>query len=251
MRAEKRQKSLRRWQSRWDRSQKGRWTHRLIPNISLGIERRHGEVDYHLTQLLTGHGYFKHHSQCYDQNASANCPACPHTVENAEHVLHLLTSRRPRKIHNESSQHPQDVFLHGCAPIDGRLQNYICRRCTSCKNHRYRVGTRRRHVRAKNTDAKEMWDTLVSVFPTASYKLEQRKQWITAVNRVNVVLWQNKGSWHKPKQTSSSTSSTARRWNWQNLTRSAGSRRRNSFTSSRASRRRYYNVCDLNPSSAI
>ncbi|CAB0036331.1 unnamed protein product, partial [Trichogramma brassicae] len=34
-RAEERQETLRRWQSRWDRSPKGRWTHRLIPNISI------------------------------------------------------------------------------------------------------------------------------------------------------------------------------------------------------------------------
>ncbi|CAB0043928.1 unnamed protein product [Trichogramma brassicae] len=86
-RAEERQETLRRWQSQWDRSPKGRWTHRLIPNIRSWIERRHGEVDYHLTQLLSGHGYFKHHSQRYDHNASADCPACPLTVENAEHVF--------------------------------------------------------------------------------------------------------------------------------------------------------------------
>ncbi|CAB0041126.1 unnamed protein product [Trichogramma brassicae] len=86
-RAEERQETLRRWQSQWHSSPKGRWTHRLIPNIRSWIERRHGEVDYHLTQLLSGHGYFKHHSQRYDHNASADCPACPLTVENAEHVF--------------------------------------------------------------------------------------------------------------------------------------------------------------------
>ncbi|CAB0033932.1 unnamed protein product [Trichogramma brassicae] len=86
-RTEERQETLRRWQSQWDRSPKGRWTHRLIPNIRSWIERRHGEVDYHLTQLLSGHGYFKHHSQRYDHNASADCPACPLKVENAEHVF--------------------------------------------------------------------------------------------------------------------------------------------------------------------
>ncbi|CAB0030729.1 unnamed protein product [Trichogramma brassicae] len=57
-RAEERQETLKRSQSQWDRSPKERWTHRLIPNIRLWIERKHGEVDYHLTQLLTGHGYF-------------------------------------------------------------------------------------------------------------------------------------------------------------------------------------------------
>ncbi|CAB0033702.1 unnamed protein product [Trichogramma brassicae] len=67
-----------------DRSTKARWTHRLIPNIRTWIERRHGELNYHLTQLLTGQGFFKHHSQRYDHNQSAQCPVCPTSIENAE-----------------------------------------------------------------------------------------------------------------------------------------------------------------------
>ncbi|CAB0036111.1 unnamed protein product [Trichogramma brassicae] len=56
---------------------KARWTHRLIPNIRVWIERRHGELNYHLTQLLTGHGFFKHHSRRYDYNQSAQCRSLP------------------------------------------------------------------------------------------------------------------------------------------------------------------------------
>ncbi|CAB0037293.1 unnamed protein product [Trichogramma brassicae] len=52
------------------------------------IERRHGELNYHLTQLLTGHGFFKHHSRRYDYNQSAQCPVCPSSIENAEHVFY-------------------------------------------------------------------------------------------------------------------------------------------------------------------
>ncbi|CAB0041134.1 unnamed protein product, partial [Trichogramma brassicae] len=84
---EERRETLNRWQDRWDRASKGRWTHRLIPNITEWVERGHGEVNYHLTQLLTGHGYFKSHSQRYDNTLSALCPACPITVEDAEHVF--------------------------------------------------------------------------------------------------------------------------------------------------------------------
>ncbi|CAB0032352.1 unnamed protein product [Trichogramma brassicae] len=72
----------------WDRSKKARWTHRLIPNIRVWIERRHGEVNYHLTQLLTGHGFFKHHSRRYDYNQSAQWPVCPSSIENAEHMFY-------------------------------------------------------------------------------------------------------------------------------------------------------------------
>ncbi|CAB0027964.1 unnamed protein product [Trichogramma brassicae] len=50
-------------------------------------EREHGEVDYYLTQLLSGHGYFRHHSQRYDNTLSALCPAFPLTIEDAQHVF--------------------------------------------------------------------------------------------------------------------------------------------------------------------
>ncbi|XP_062542083.1 uncharacterized protein LOC134210074 [Armigeres subalbatus] len=36
----------------------GRWTHRLIPNLSTWMNRKHGEVNFHLTQFLSGHGCF-------------------------------------------------------------------------------------------------------------------------------------------------------------------------------------------------
>ncbi|CAB0028813.1 unnamed protein product [Trichogramma brassicae] len=85
---EERLATLSKWQEAWDRSTKARWTHRLIPNIRVWIERRHGELNYHLTQLLTGHGFFKHHSRRYDYNQSAQCPVCPSSIENAEHVFY-------------------------------------------------------------------------------------------------------------------------------------------------------------------
>ncbi|CAB0030801.1 unnamed protein product [Trichogramma brassicae] len=85
---EERLATLSKWQKAWDRSTKARWTHRLIPSIRVWIERRHGELNYHLTQLLTGHGFFKHHSRRYDHNQSAQCPVSPSSIENAEHVFY-------------------------------------------------------------------------------------------------------------------------------------------------------------------
>ncbi|XP_070066753.1 uncharacterized protein [Drosophila virilis] len=35
-----RMQSMERWQARWDRSSKGRWTHRLIPNLEAWISRK-------------------------------------------------------------------------------------------------------------------------------------------------------------------------------------------------------------------
>ncbi|CAB0036292.1 unnamed protein product [Trichogramma brassicae] len=40
---EERRETLSKWQDRWDRASKGRWTHRLIPNITEWEERGHGE----------------------------------------------------------------------------------------------------------------------------------------------------------------------------------------------------------------
>ncbi|CAB0041553.1 unnamed protein product [Trichogramma brassicae] len=85
---EERLATLSKLQEAWDQSTKARWTHRLIPNIRVWIERRHGELNYHLTQLLTGHGFFKHHSRRYDHNHSAQCQVCPSSIENAQDVFY-------------------------------------------------------------------------------------------------------------------------------------------------------------------
>ncbi|CAB0032704.1 unnamed protein product [Trichogramma brassicae] len=41
---EERRETLNRWQDRWDWASKGRWKHRLIPNITEWVERGHGEA---------------------------------------------------------------------------------------------------------------------------------------------------------------------------------------------------------------
>ncbi|CAB0041826.1 unnamed protein product [Trichogramma brassicae] len=98
---QERLEALSKWQEAWDQSTKARWTHRLIPNIRVWIERRHEELNYHLTQLLTGHGFFKHHSRRYDYNQSAQCPVCHSSIENAEHVFyHCLRFSEERERHS-------------------------------------------------------------------------------------------------------------------------------------------------------
>ncbi|KAH8292894.1 hypothetical protein KR044_005576, partial [Drosophila immigrans] len=73
-----RAESLTAWQSRWDTSESGRWTHRLIPDIRRWIKRSHGsELDYHLVQFLTR---FQHVD-------TPQCVYCEDEVETAEHVL--------------------------------------------------------------------------------------------------------------------------------------------------------------------
>lgn len=46
------------WQREWESCPDGRWTHRLIGNIIPWFTRRFGEVTYHISQALSGHGCF-------------------------------------------------------------------------------------------------------------------------------------------------------------------------------------------------
>lgn len=78
---------MRLWQRRWDMSTKGRWTHRLIPVIREWINRRHGEFDHCLTQLLTGHGCFRAYQLRFRLDDASKYPTCTTEVEDAEHVF--------------------------------------------------------------------------------------------------------------------------------------------------------------------
>ena len=76
-----------RWQRLWDVSSRGRWTHRLIPNILIWVTRKHGEVDFYIAQLLTGHGAFRAYLERFQLGDDASCPTCQPEPEDAEHVF--------------------------------------------------------------------------------------------------------------------------------------------------------------------
>lgn len=83
----KRAASLLKWQRAWDTAVKGRWTHRLIPDVSNWVDRKHGQVNFHLTQVLSEHGCFKKFLHRFGFADSAECPECVGEVESAEHVM--------------------------------------------------------------------------------------------------------------------------------------------------------------------
>ncbi|KAH8313921.1 hypothetical protein KR044_010837 [Drosophila immigrans] len=86
-RIDARAESLTAWQSRWDTSESGRWTHRLIPDIGRWIKRSHGSVNFHSTQLLSGHGCFSHYLHRFGHEHSPLCRWCGASREDAEHVI--------------------------------------------------------------------------------------------------------------------------------------------------------------------
>ncbi|GBP21409.1 Putative 115 kDa protein in type-1 retrotransposable element R1DM [Eumeta japonica] len=87
LREEERQNSICRWQLQWDAGKKGRWTHRLIPQIDVCLNRNHGEVNYYLIQMLSGHGCFRAYLHRFKRDDSLKCPSCPGKPEDAEHVF--------------------------------------------------------------------------------------------------------------------------------------------------------------------
>lgn len=79
--------SIQKWQQEWDNSPNGRWTHSLIPDIQTWINRKHGEVNFHLTQFLSGHGCFRKYLHKIGYAESPFCPACNEVEETPEHVV--------------------------------------------------------------------------------------------------------------------------------------------------------------------
>lgn len=74
------------WQQKWENGLYGRWTYRLIPNIRTWISRPYGEVDYFLTQALSGHGCFRRYLYDRRRSETFNCPYC-NDDDNVEHTL--------------------------------------------------------------------------------------------------------------------------------------------------------------------
>lgn len=78
---------LARWQQRWDdNTTKAQWTKRLIPNIIQWVTRRHGDTDFHLTQVLSGHGCFEAYKHRFRIAGSNICMYCG-VEDDAEHTL--------------------------------------------------------------------------------------------------------------------------------------------------------------------
>lgn len=75
------------WQEQWDTSEKGRWTHGLIPNIARWCDREFGDCTYQLTQILTGHGSFGAYLHRIGRAASPGCVYCDADLDDASHTL--------------------------------------------------------------------------------------------------------------------------------------------------------------------
>lgn len=91
IRLEERQRTITMWQSQWDAeadtSRYTRWTHRIIRDISAWQGRRHGEMTFHLAQVLSGHGFFREYLAINGFTESPDCRSCAGVPENAHHAI--------------------------------------------------------------------------------------------------------------------------------------------------------------------
>ena len=82
-----REKLLQTWQRQWDETERGRWTHELIPNIELWQKRKHGELNFYLTQVFSGHGNFGSYLRRFQRRQSAICEMCNEYDDDVEHTI--------------------------------------------------------------------------------------------------------------------------------------------------------------------
>ncbi|XP_033222623.1 uncharacterized protein LOC117176481 [Belonocnema kinseyi] len=54
---------------------------------NMGMSRKHGEITFYLTQLLSGHGYFNAYLHKMVRKASPKCDYCPEEQYSAEHTF--------------------------------------------------------------------------------------------------------------------------------------------------------------------
>ena len=83
-----RSRTIRKWQHKWTTLQgKAEWTRRLIPSLDEWVNRRHGELNYWLTQFLTGHGSFRAYLHRFRRVEDAVCVYCSAPRDTAEHTI--------------------------------------------------------------------------------------------------------------------------------------------------------------------
>ena len=87
IRKDGRRRLVEKWQTRWHGDQSGRWTHRLIPELTTWLDRKHGLVGFYLAQALSGHGCFNAYLKRFKKRDDESCSYCGSLVDNAEHTL--------------------------------------------------------------------------------------------------------------------------------------------------------------------
>jgi len=106
--------TFRKWQTQWNSTKTGLWTKRLISDIRKWTDRRFGETDFHLTQMLTGHGCFGYYLHKYKKRDDPACVDCGSPVDDVEHTIFKCDRwwrlRRELEVKIEAVMEPDTVI---------------------------------------------------------------------------------------------------------------------------------------------
>ncbi len=84
VRREERQVVLRKWKERLSESCKGEWTRLLIRNLDVWLGRSHGQMNFYLTQVISGHGAFN--AYLFSMKL-ADSPSAPTAIQEGEMMM--------------------------------------------------------------------------------------------------------------------------------------------------------------------
>lgn len=136
LRKRARDRLLTEWQLDWDRSDKGRWTHELIPSVKKWVERKHGAPDYYLSQALSGHGCFGSYLLKFKHRRNAKCQNCGFARDDAKHSLFECPTYQPIRNQLEAEMRivltPRNIVNE--MMIDERRWNKIASYCRTVIN---------------------------------------------------------------------------------------------------------------------
>jgi len=69
---------IEKWKDRISCTEKGDWTRMLICDLERWLSRSHGQMSFHLTQVLSGHGYFNEYLHRRRIKVGPECSHCAH-----------------------------------------------------------------------------------------------------------------------------------------------------------------------------
>lgn len=107
---EAKQRTREDWTERWRNTGKAGWTRRLITDLAGWVDRKHGEVNYYITQFLSGHGNFQSYLHKMRKVRSPECVLCPSEKDDAHHTFfHCVAwSQERRRLEEEIGQFNPD-----------------------------------------------------------------------------------------------------------------------------------------------
>ncbi|XP_052750893.1 uncharacterized protein LOC128200699 [Galleria mellonella] len=89
------------WQARYESSSQGRHTISLLPKLTdITRFRQLVKTSFHITQILTGHGYTKQYLHRFNIAADDACPCDDSTTQTFEHLLEHCPRFSPKRLNH-------------------------------------------------------------------------------------------------------------------------------------------------------